>query len=313
MLPVALVLANAHQPHFPHHNFPFGSTDRALKAEPSVAYYDAGAHNYTIKYEKGDFMYLAVLAPAARGFYSALPRNIAYNITMADCVLGPQASNSHAKFRKPGYESYEPFGESAFTTMATVLHGHTSNVSQTCVLSVTASRHDAPYVVVAGTKEEVAEAMVAGLPVWVSFVSAWNANHVYIYTLGVLLIAAGAVGARWPEIAVLGCAVAILLVTSISRTFQVAWAGVGVGLIFAVVPVIIAVAIVAARNRRTILVVIALLASVTPTHSWLDVAALAFLVYTTAAQPEHRATVGRPTTSAPSTVNPAPSFVVRYT
>ena len=174
MLVYALTLTLAHQPHFPHHNFPFGSHERSLAAEPSVAYYDYGRHTYTIKYKQNDFMYVTVLAPAALGFYSSVDSNVTYDVTVENCTYGREAENEHAKNQTPGTLSYEPFGESELVTIKTPVSGHVSNTTQTCIIRINASDPTAPYVFVAGTEEKVLEAMVAGLPLWVALVSAWN-------------------------------------------------------------------------------------------------------------------------------------------
>ena len=141
-------------------------------------------------------MYPTVLAPAAPGFYSDLEGTINYSLSLTGCEYGKVAEDDHAKNNAPGKKSYEPFGESRFVTVRTLVHGHTSDVAQECTLTIRPSEKSSPYVVVAGTKEEVIEAMVAGLPIWVAFVSAWNSNHVYVYVLGILLIVAG-VGAHY--------------------------------------------------------------------------------------------------------------------
>jgi hypothetical protein len=255
-----LLAAVAHLPRFPG--------DLQHRAEPSLASYNTHAATYTVTYEPGDFMYFVVYRPETLGFQYTLDSAPRYSAELSgDCAYGDPATNAHATYKAAGETSYEPFGESSLTVVATVLANHTSAVHQVCAVTIRLSHSQLPYVVVTGTKEEVLEVFAVGLPFYVAHISLWVGNFVYpIILLGAVAVAliAGVTSLR--TIAALS-----LLTTAANRLAQAAVAGWGAGQLFALIPAATAGGVLVATQFRWRLLTVAM-AWLAPTHWWVDAA-----------------------------------------
>ena len=259
MLSVALVAASvAHLPRFPG--------DLSHAAEPSLASYNTKAATYTVTYEPGDFMHLVVYRPTTIGFQYELSSTPRYKAELTGpCIYGDPATNAHAVYKHPGETSYEPFGESDLTVVATVLSNHTSAIHQVCAVTVSLSHSQLPYVVVTGTEEEVAPVFVVGLPYYVIHISLWVGN--FVYPLILLFAVAGALTADLTSLRVI--AALALASTAINRLAQIAVAGLGLGQLFALGPALTAFGVLRAEQLPWRIATVAF-AWLSPTHWWVD-------------------------------------------
>ena len=255
---VGLLLAVSHLPRFPG--------DLSHSAEPSIASYNTRAATYRVAYEPGDFMYFVVYRPETLGFQYSVDSAPRYSATLAPgCAYGPPATHEHATYKAAGDTSYEPFGESSLTVVATVLANHTSATRQVCAVTISLSHDQLPYVVVTGTKEEVLEVFAVGLPFYVTHISLWVGNFVYpIILLSAVAVALVADVASLRTIAALS-----LATTATNRLAQAAVAGWGLGQLFMLIPAATAFGVLYAQHFRWRLLVVAM-AWLAPTHWWVD-------------------------------------------
>lgn len=272
MLGILVGLACAHTPHF------VTKANVRVDPEPSQALYMRDSATFTVDYKANDPMLIVILLPYTPGLRSSAKavKNVSV-VASPECTAGiPTAATSHNKYSPPGEVSDEPWAAGSYRTAVTVVAEKKSNVTQRCVVEVTASSQ---YVFVVGTEEDIVEAMVVGLPYYVTMVSSWNDNYVYGDALLATVFAACLVIACVPgferrQALFLN---AVLLATVINRAFQyepVGWGRPSAGLAWITMP-IAAMALVMwgfseeqsiFRELITIFVLWVL-----PTKSWIDV------------------------------------------
>lgn len=264
MAVVLLLLAVGHLPRFPG--------DLAHEAEPSLASYNTQASTYSISYEEGDYMHVVVYRPSTLGFQYKVHGDIAYDVDfVGDCALGAAAKNDHAKIEAAGTEIYEPFGESSLVVVKTVVSERISPIKQTCYVKVSLSHTHLPYVVVTGTTEEVFEVFAVGLPYYVLHISAWVGNFVY----PAILLGCVAVGFAFGLLTPRYLAALALVSTAANRLAQIAVVGLGLGQLFVLGPLLVAVAVVVV-SRWWLRVLTVALAWLSPTHWYVDAVLVTF-------------------------------------
>lgn len=281
MLGILVGLACAHTPHF------LKKSNVKVDPEPSQALYMRDSATFTVDYRVNDPMLIVILLPYKPGFRSSATtvKNVSV-VASPECTAGvPTAATSHNKYSPPGEVSDEPWAGGSYKTAVTVVAEKKANVSQSCVVEVTASSQ---YVFVVGTKEDIAEAMLVGLPYYVTMVSSWNDNYVYGDALLATVFVACVVIACVPSFERRQALLlnAVLLATVINRAFQyepVGWGRLGAGLAWITMP-IAAMALVLwgfsekQSVRRELLTTLVLF--ILPTKSWIDViVAAAFCFY----------------------------------
>lgn len=240
---IGALLSIAHQPIFnygSHHSF---------AAEPSIALYTRGSTDVSVSYRENDSMYASVLQPTMLGLQLDAPLDTVY-VQPPECfALAPRlavvlvngtrpCTHSHMADNAPGTRMYEPFGESELTTVATPMTEKCATVPQICVYKIRAHA-DNPLVFVAGTKEEIGDLWITGLPIHVEGVSHWIGNYAYGYAfLAYFLTALVLLFFSTDEFIIsktLGIlAIVFYLTSATSRICQIAVAGFGIGQLFSV-------------------------------------------------------------------------------
>ena len=262
------VLASAHRPVFVR-------TDASIdiKAEPSQAHYVRRSNyvDFSIEYDEGDIMYTVVYAPEV----VYIPPNTFPVALVGTCSVGTEKvkGNSHIGDEQEGDVIYEPFGGTELRVISIIHEGVYSNVSQTCTYRIGDGSGLAPFVVVTGTKETVVGFVmmfVEGLPIIVMQLAAWSERYVYGYFL------LGAVMWAWlyerdkPRWYIKVVSV-IFLATAINR-----WSvttSFNLGLLWSLIPIwfFFWVTYVVSPVWKGIVLLTAI---ISPTKTWIDVAAL---------------------------------------
>lgn len=250
-----------HTPVFP------GGSHHALEAEPSQAWYFGRDVHATIsvRYDEGSPMYTVVYAP------ETTPVTANISVTMDDnCTVGTEkiTGNSHIQDHAIGDVIYEPFGETTLRVMAVVHSGVRSPVDQTCTYVLSDNSHT-PLVWVVGTEEKNLESMLIGLPIVLMQIAVRFDRYVYGYYLITTLVVVAAIvrqRERWymPLISVVFTATAV---NRFSLSTSPGW-----GLALTAIP--LGLALVIYTRRRWAMAVIWVVALITPTRSWIDVALL---------------------------------------
>ena len=265
---ILLALAAAHTPSFEYDG-------GVLHSEPSIAIYVKHTKTFRISFKKDATIYAVVMQPANH--------DTPIVINNENCDLGPEVDSDHAKVYESGDTFYEPWAETVYTVVKTVWPGNKSLATQTCNFTVTA---DGPYVVATGTKEEILDMWLVGVPYYAIQVSLWAGTYTYGYQLLAWLFFAAILGAcaphhHGPTFFAYGAA-AVLMTTASARVAQaIYFKHLGSGLLFALVPLFISSLVIAnykAGHSKGGAVVCTVLILLSPFRSWIDV--LVSIAYT---------------------------------
>jgi len=252
------VLACSHSPRFPLSGYPADADERLVGPLTSAAYFDRGAQRYQIS---GGVTRVQARSPFRKGAFSTAVGAI--DVTAAsDCTLETRPV--------PTGTVYDALLETEMVVLWDM------DVGPNCSLDVATTPPDSIYVLAVGEESiPLPDIAGTGLPILVMFASAWADNYVYGFAAVLFgLVVAGGVLAGMRHAASVAAA-AVLATSSFSRAWQSMLASVGGGIVFLAMSLGVSVACMhAAGNRRALLAVL-VLTVILPTHSWVDVVAVA--------------------------------------
>jgi len=187
---------------------------------------------------------------------------------VSPCTYGTTThGGSHIKPYSIGESFYEPFGETVLTVAATIHNGTVSPINQICEFTV---YHDGPYVVGLGTEESLTDTILIGLPYFVMRIAAWQGKYIYGYLFLIVVPLTAALTSDRKRAYIFPIS-AIFILTSVNR-----WSvmrEINTGFFFSVVPIAFA-AFVPFVKQNIFKAILWGLALVSPTKSWVDIAAL---------------------------------------
>lgn len=260
--------------------FPKSCAQQNLKAEPSQAVYaDCAPLTYAVTYKTDDKALVKVYVP------KGTPLDDLKVELLGSCDLGDflDSSDAHTKDEAPGTLIYEPFGESSLVVLKTV-ERRVSAKDQVCTWRVSKKNENTArvqHVFVVGTKEPMFKLWAIGFPYFLMRITAWHPDTTYVY--GYALVSFAALGyaiLRKPS----GVAIGVLMATAASRWSMASFLGgptdPGWGLAFGFIPVVLAGGLLVSSNWRWT-TVLAVLVIVAPTHTWIDVLVLLWVIYAT--------------------------------
>ncbi|WP_341246887.1 hypothetical protein [Nereida ignava] len=258
MLLFVAALARGHSPTFPLSGYPADASNRLIDPLASALFFDRGAQQYRVR---GDAARVQARSPLRRGAFASGAGGVSVTV----------ASNCELAAAPVGTETvYDPLLETEMVPLWEI------TVNADCTFNITTDPPDTIYALAVGEASvPVADIAGTGLPILIMFSSAWADNYIYGFAVVILGLAAAAYGIAGNPHAAAAAAAAVLAASTASRAWQSTSAALGGGLVFLAMSLGASMACVhAAGDRRALLAVLALTVLL-PTHSWIDVIAVA--------------------------------------